>query len=175
MTNSVMQQVSVVASAAAIAVATVGITPAQAVSHNFQFSFNDQGTRTPVSGSFTFNPTVKAIATPQGSFYRNASSSFSITVDGKVFRGSSNSMVVADNFQAPGRPGGDIIIFDTFSNFNLANPFSTTFLGFFIYTPDAWQSKNLPTRVPSTAFVSITTPNGVTLSSPAAFTRITQP
>ncbi|MDY7013131.1 MAG: PEP-CTERM sorting domain-containing protein [Cyanobacteriota bacterium] len=126
-----------------------------------------------MSGNFLFDDSVSPIVTPNGSFFGNASPSFSITVGNEVFTGLSNSIVVDSDFQAPSVPLSDLIIFDDFSDFNPQDPANNVFLGLFIYPPDAFQSEDLPATVPPTALATITTPTGETLFSPEAATSIT--
>ncbi|MEQ8463522.1 PEP-CTERM sorting domain-containing protein [Coleofasciculus sp. E1-EBD-02] len=174
MTISGIKPLSLATGVAIIAGGTIGISSAQATQFNFQFSFNDQATGTPVSGNFIFDDSIEPIVTPNGSLYSNASQSFRISVGDEVFAGLSNSIVVANDFQMPPAPTlFDVIIFDDLADFNPQNPANNTFLGLFIYPADTLPSEDLPSTLRQTAFATITTPTGVTLVGEEAFTSVT--
>ncbi len=159
------------AGAALTLVGTLATAPAQAALLNFEFSFTAQETGEPVNGNFVFDDSIPPTTIPDGSLYPNASPEYTITAGTDVFEGSSNSVVVANNFENPGGLIVDSIGFDDFSDFVPGEP--PNFLASFSYNPDTLDSDDLPTTVPpSPVFATITTPAGATLSSSNASTSI---
>ncbi|NJN89046.1 MAG: PEP-CTERM sorting domain-containing protein [Leptolyngbyaceae cyanobacterium RM2_2_4] len=144
---------------------TLNSAPAYAALLDFQFSFVDAATGTPVSGSFQFDDSTEPIVPSNpalaGVFYQNASPSSTITVGDQVFEGGGNSLVVANDFVNPTPLDVfDLLIFDDFVDFDPSNPASSVYTGLFLFDADALATNAPPTAVPASArFASVTVGN----------------
>jgi hypothetical protein len=139
--------------------------PDHAALLDFQFSFVDTATGTPVSGSFRFDDSIEPIVPSDpalaGVFYENASPSFTITIGNEVFTGGVNSLVIANDFVNPTPPDVfDLLIFDDFADFDPINPAGSVYSGLFLFSADALATTAPPTDVPTSArFASVTVGN----------------
>ncbi len=147
-------------------------TPVQAAIFSLDFKFTDFNTGELVKGSFLFNNSVIPMVASFGSLYQKASPSFEIFVGDKIFTGSNNSMVVADNFENAFGVVTDVVLFDDFEDFDFNSPENHQSLALFDYSQDTWGAETSPPQIRSTGLVLLNLAPDVTVFSPNALTSI---